>query len=560
MEVLAVNSNEILQYMISEGLEYQMLLVLLYNRIGFLFQPIYKPILSIHHDGTAFSILDGEGYNVLSTTYQLPGFIVDKKNRVERRLFDEPEHLYGYVARYQNKMFGEIVYEKSAEKGKDYIRNAAFEEYIEIASITDVITLNRHINEAVQNENAFFSTMSNSLDSTVGFNVTTTHLFDLLCSKRLLSSCSKSGNSDLRIQLNIMNGVEKAREKFYRGLYISHKMGVLINDDKLPMSITYSLEFAPLKNISTPLTQPISIIANEDTIPDILYKIAIDIKANRLLMAVGYAFESGLELLAPAIFAVSQQKDRNIELLIGDLKDYDEYTKQKALNRNTAEKINHLISSSFLNNVMTYKDSFYHGKFYLIGNDTRCYIIVGSSNITSSAYNKNKELDVIFMFDNNTSVSPNYDEFIEWYNALKGKATILDHLDDSLFLTNCYIDEAKTKSGNSIFRSLTSDEERERYRLLESFSPSRIEETLFRKKKDFRPFYNYVVFTYEEQGISIIECFSYGNSCYVFSTTDIDQIQQIVFRKSKDQAQRSSYFVTCINHSDDYADEIKALF
>ena len=44
---------------------------------------------------------------------------------------------------------------------------------------------------------------------------------------------------------------------------------------------------------------------------------------------------------------------------------------------------------------------FYHGKFYYIANDNKAFVIIGSSNISKTAYLNNYELDRLFEIDCN---------------------------------------------------------------------------------------------------------------------------------------------------------------
>lgn len=64
--------------------------------------------------------------------------------------------------------------------------------------------------------------------------------------------------------------------------------------------------------------------------------------------------------------------------------------------------------------VYTYQPSFYHGKYYYLQNGTRGYVIVGSSNISNTAFNKNYELDIIHTFNPKMNNS-----FANWFFQLR---------------------------------------------------------------------------------------------------------------------------------------------
>lgn len=206
---------------------------------------------------------------------------------------------------------------------------------------------------------------------------------------------------------------------------------------------------------------------------------------------------------------------------------------------------------------MTYPEKFYHGKFYYISNGEITYIITGSSNVTSTAYRANKELDVIFRFDEKND--PLLLEFEDWYLETKNRSMVINSLDLSLFESNLYKDDMGNKHGASYYRSLTSEEEKSRYRFLESHNPTRVELTLFDRKRDFKAFSKYVAFVFEEKEITILESFSYGNSSYIFSTSDNKELQEKLCRKSKDQAQKESFFISNVPHDYLYEETINKI-
>ena len=106
---------------------------------------------------------------------------------------------------------------------------------------------------------------------------------------------------------------------------------------------------------------------------------------------------------------------------------------------------------------------------------------------------------------------------------------------------------------------LESEEERERYSLLEEYNPSRISEYIF-KGKAFKAFKKYILFEYAARGISILEGFSYGNSCYVLSVDREDFVKEIIAWKSKEQVKATDAFVTDIPHDMEYSRHLQELF
>lgn len=328
-------------------------------------------------------------------------------------------------------------------------------------------------------------------------------------------------------------------------------------------SISFSVKFIPLPEVKTLIDQDISIVDPDDKISDILYQIAVKIGANAFFAATGYTYDSGIRMLEPAIKCTRGiNESYYIELIIGDLQNYKPDIKQKCMNRKTAERINWLKDCHMLDHLYTYPDAFYHGKFYYISNGRISYVIVGSSNITESAYTKNRELDVMFRFERGEDGKPCEQEqmFLDWYADLKEKCVEIPRLNETLFSSNLIIDEAGNSSSPSILKKLTSEEERERYRFLESLCPSEVDEKMFYKKKEFKAFKGYIAFFYPENNITVLESFQYGNSCFVFGTTDEERIRMALARKSKEQVKQSDIYISNVNHDEDYQSELRQIF
>ena len=57
-----------------------------------------------------------------------------------------------------------------------------------------------------------------------------------------------------------------------------------------------------------------------------------------------------------------------------------------------------------------------------------------------------------------------------------------------------------------------------------------------------------------------IECFSYGNSSYVFENSNVEEIIQLIANRSKETVKKSDLFISDIRHDDSYQDTLKAIF
>lgn len=538
--------KEIIKYLTDNHLEYQMVDILMFNSYGFYFLPILGPHLDI--SGSNCSILDREGVNVLSSEYQLPTMNIGQLRKLMKgvNLYETPsKFLYAYIARYKERIFGELFYDK-AKTGVKNVREAAFEEFLTIIGVNSLSQLRTIVREAEiehqkQRKAPFYTQYINDTA-------------DLLFDNDVCNSINRRYMED-HINLSFLFAIDRANNVIYSNRYISVNNSMYFDGDKSITSISFSEDYVPLPVINVDLTRPTTILSKGESIPDILYKIAIEIKANELYIATGYAYKKGLDMLQPTINTVYHQHGK-MELLIGDLQNYSPDKKQKCMNRETAEKINWMFESGLLKDLKTYVNSFYHGKFYYVSNGRITYVIMGSSNITESAYTKNNELDILLRFDIEDGQQSLLSEIKEWYDKLKSESVSLGRLNEELFQSNLYIDESKNVAGTLLFRKLTSEEEKERYNFLLKQAPTSIIEDAFSKSKDFKAFANYVAFVYAEYGLTIIESFSYGNSCYIFGTTDIDRIKHEIFRKSKEQAKAALTYVSDVQHNELYESEI----
>ncbi len=375
-----------------------------------------------------------------------------------------------------------------------------------------------------------------------------------------------------RISTLIRQGLSFAANQIYSELCITYKSGLTFQgyntDDNTGKVTAIVLETVnvPRTNIKTPLDKDVAIISKEDRISDVLYEISLKIKATDYLIAVGYAYDSGLELLAPALMSVRYNADtteardeRRAELVVGSLQHYDGKTKIKQMSRASAQRINDFKTSICIKKLYTCPKQFYHGKFYYISSDSEAYVIMGSSNITKPAFEKNYEFDVIYHFNKNDDLRMLEQQFLNWYNELVSHCVEIFQLDESLFPSTVVQDENGSGSKTSFYRSLESEEERERYNLLERYSPSRISEFVF-KGQPYRAFKKYILFEYAARGISILEGFSYGNSCYILSMVKEDEIKEKLKWKSKEQVREQESFITNIQHDLDYNQKIESLF
>ena len=116
------------------------------------------------------------------------------------------------------------------------------------------------------------------------------------------------------------------------------------------------------------------------------------------LIAVGFVYESGIKIIEDELKMIAERENSDIEMIIGSLQYFDCNTTGTKIDKSTVIKINELIEKLDVS-VYTYQQSFYHGKYYYLQNKNKAYVIIGSSNISSSAFNNNYEVDIIYTFE-----------------------------------------------------------------------------------------------------------------------------------------------------------------
>ena len=142
------------------------------------------------------------------------------------------------------------------------------------------------------------------------------------------------------------------------------------------------------------------IINDNEIISDLIFDIITNIKATKFYAAIGFAFYSGLIMLDPSIRAVTENGGES-EPLIGSLQTDGLAIKNHRIDKKTIEyleKMRHKYNVA----IFSRGSEFYHGKYYYISNDKQTYVIVGSTNISKTAFLDNHELDMLFKYEHIT--------------------------------------------------------------------------------------------------------------------------------------------------------------
>ena len=533
-----MTSEEAFEYIQNNNLEYDMFDALLFNNLDFFFMPLLEPILK-EDTPRAFYISTKNDFNVLSSDYcNLTFSIEDLRNTAPRMLY-HPEHLIGYQMKFQNQIVGQIKYYKKSD-GAKYIRRNAIREFLDCfeGDKKTALTIDyiNHIIEVAKQIRDTYKSKTDAVAQIVDVDI----LFDEAYLQYIKSEETREGKSLLR---NYINRLIDTQFDLAMGRCSLLKPEVYYVGNYKPDGLWYCCDVIYPKEIYTNLDNTISIIDPRDTIPNILFELSIRLKAQILKIATGYLYDSGLELLEPVLNTVSNANGK-IDFYVGSLQSYPNETTK--FNRATAKLVNEYLGSKRIDNIFTYSNKFLHGKHYYLANDEEAYVIIGSSNVTYSAYYENYEFNIIH------HIKRSEDAFLPWFAVLEGGSRRIDHLDEEVFERNIIQDENGKTKGSHIREKLTTEEQRRRYSLLESYGPSQIYEYCFKSAKGFKPFKDYSVFQFEEKGIFVLEAFDFGNACYVLKGDSLDRIKKELNHKTKADIQRSDCYLTHIEHQAEF--------
>lgn len=271
--------------------------------------------------------------------------------------------------------------------------------------------------------------------------------------------------------------------------------------------------------------QSYSLLDRSIVVSELLTRIAKEIKAKYFFVAVGFAYSSGLRMLNPVLDEVTKNNGKN-ELIVGSLQTYGLRSKNTKIDKTTAEYLNMLIIKNQVQ-LFTYQNSFYHGKYYYLANDDTAYIIMGSSNISKTAYLSNYELDSLFRVSKGSAEDK---QFLNWYQSFRYECEQLKHLNEEEFDTFTWNAEQQAYGVKKVVRvshsditdridKLTDIDTKRRLNMWLSHNPSEILSNLEIPALD-----DYIVFLYTDSALAVFESFTSGNAFYSFHYDDFDRL------------------------------------
>ena len=274
--------------------------------------------------------------------------------------------------------------------------------------------------------------------------------------------------------------------------------------------------------------------------------------------AVGFAFYSGLKMIEKSICEIKNRKGE-CELIVGALQNYANSHSKNIIDKKTAEYLNLLIQKSNVK-LYTHIESFYHGKFYYMCNDEQAFIIIGSSNISKTAFQNKFELDVIHIVHRGREED---NAFLNWYYGLRNNCQYIDLLDENSFEERNWASEldifhtlkARTISINEMkqrINDITEEEKKFRLNLWLSKKPTQMHENI-----DIESLKEYVMFVFSENNLVVFDSLMNNNAYYVFKNkSSLPKLLTDIKEMTKTQMSLSEHYVNKGYHIKD-KDKIK---
>lgn len=274
-------------------------------------------------------------------------------------------------------------------------------------------------------------------------------------------------------------------------------------------------------------TGSFTIINNKESVDAQLRYLSEFINIKNLYIASGFMYKSGLKLLEDIINRV-KKKSGIVQLIIGSLQNYNMYKGNKenksilGMDKSTANYINQLIVNNNVE-IRTLEKTFYHGKFYFLEGEKKSCVIVGSSNVSNTAFNINRELNILYIFDNEDL---SLDNFRNWFMRLWKECISVDVLDENYFndteieyISNFSVEKLKQQDVINKINDLTDEQVKFRLNLWQKKSPDNIYTNL-----QIDSLSGYILFEFKQYNLLVFESFESGNAYYCFRNKGIEEL------------------------------------
>lgn len=286
------------------------------------------------------------------------------------------------------------------------------------------------------------------------------------------------------------------------------------------------------------LSDKFFIINNNEPLDKHINFLCEEINVINIYIASGFVYKSGLKLIETSL-KKALKNNGEIHLIIGSLQDYNKVDmginyRVTGMDKTTAIYINEILNNNHIE-IRTFEESFFHGKFYFLqGNEKSC-VIIGSSNVSSSGFYGNKELNLLYIFEKKLEKS---NEFKTWFDTFWSKCTKINEINENYFNDiemeyDTYVQTSNIKKMEQDevkqrINEITDEEVKKRLNLWVSKNPNNIYTDL-----EIESLEGYVLFEYKEYDLLVLESFDSGNAYYYFTNKDVQTLINTIKTLSK---------------------------
>ena len=291
-------------------------------------------------------------------------------------------------------------------------------------------------------------------------------------------------------------------------------------------------------------------VLRKNTIDSVINGIVRKANITKLYAATGFVFSSGLRLLQESLNIINDRNGK-CRIVVGSLNSCVNENVNNKIDKTTVNYLNALIRSKKIE-LYSYIGAFYHGKFYYLCNEDYAYIIIGSSNISKTAFHSNFELDIL----HKVKLGSSQDKlFSDWFNGFISQCDKITNLDEKQFEDFNWNNELdvfkplnrKIVSSNEIKKkiaALTDEETQFRLNIWMDYRPDIICDDI-----SIEALKSYTMFAFLEEELVVFESFEPQNAFYVFGCPNgLENLINSIAKLTKSQMTLSKWYVDRGNH------------
>lgn len=291
-------------------------------------------------------------------------------------------------------------------------------------------------------------------------------------------------------------------------------------------------------------------VLRKNTIDSVINGIVRKANITKLYAATGFVFSSGLRLLQESLNIINDRNGK-FRIVAGSLNSCANENVNNKIDKTTVNYLNALIRDKKIE-LYSYIGAFYHGKFYYLCNEDYAYIIIGSSNISKTAFRSNFELDIL----HKVKLGSSQDKlFSNWFNGFLSQCDKITNLDEKQFEDFNWNNELdvfkplnrKIVSSNEIKKriaALTDEETQFRLNIWMDYRPDIICDDI-----SIEALKSYTMFAFLEEELVVFESFEPQNAFYVFGCPNgLENLINSIAKLTKSQMTLSKWYVDRGNH------------